>query len=119
MSPSVPDLARMVYTPYPGVNEAINLLLKNVRAVLGEYFLGMYLYGSLASGDFDPGKSDIDCLCVTTEEIPRELIPKLEAIYQRIKISRLEWAKKAGKRLHPRYFFVSLQRRRPAAPTFL
>jgi predicted nucleotidyltransferase len=53
-------------TPYPDVNEVLLTLLDNVRAILGDYFTGMYLYGSLASGDFDPRRSDIDFLVVTS-----------------------------------------------------
>jgi len=86
--------AAPLYTPYPYVNEAIQLLLENVQVVLGDYFYGLYLYGSLAGGDFDPGHSDIDCLIVTTKELPKEIIPKLEAMHQRIKASGLEWAEK-------------------------
>jgi len=82
------------YTPYPYVNEAVHLLLENARVVLGDYFTGLYLYGSLASGDFDPGHSDIDFLIVTTQELPEKLIPDLEAMHKRIWDSRLEWALK-------------------------
>ena len=68
-------------TLYPEVNELLDLLLRNVKRILGEQFVGMYLYGSLASGDFDPDTSDIDFLVVTSEALPEEKIAHLEAMH--------------------------------------
>jgi predicted nucleotidyltransferase len=69
-------------TPYPEVNELLNLLLSNVKRILGDQFVGMYLYGSLASGDFDPDTSDIDFLVVTAETLPEQKIAELKAMHQ-------------------------------------
>ena len=68
-------------TPYAEVNELLNLLLWNVKRILDNQFVGMYLYGSLASGDFDPETSDIDFLVVTAEALPEEKIAELEAMH--------------------------------------
>jgi predicted nucleotidyltransferase len=81
-------------TPYPYVNAVLKLLLHEAQSVLGTYFVGLYLHGSLALGDFDPGHSDIDFLVVTAEELPEKLIPDLETMHQRIWNSELEWAAK-------------------------
>jgi predicted nucleotidyltransferase len=81
-------------TPYHYVNEAVQMLLNSVQAELGDYFLGLYLHGSLASGDFDPERSDIDFLVVTTKELPKKIIQDLEAMHRRILDSGHEWAKK-------------------------
>ena len=69
-------------TPYPEVNELLNLLVQNVKRILGDQFVGMYLYGSLASGDFDPETSDIDFLVVTSEILPEGKIAELEAMHK-------------------------------------
>jgi hypothetical protein len=58
------------------------MLLSNVKNILGEQFVGMYLYGSLSTGDFDPATSDIDFLVVTTEALSEETIAELEAMHQ-------------------------------------
>jgi hypothetical protein len=100
-------------TPYPYVNEVVELLLKNVRAVLGDYFVGLYLYGSLASGDFDPGQSDIDWLVVTTEELPEKIYPALKSMHKRIWVSGLEWAPKLEGTYFPKY---SMYRHNSADP---
>jgi hypothetical protein len=86
MSPAAPE-----YTPYPGVNEAVHHLLKYVRAALGAYFVGLYLHGSLAGGDFNPQSSDIDFVIVTTQELPESILPDLEAAHRRVWSSGLEW----------------------------
>lgn len=69
-------------TPYPEVNELLHLLLRNVKGILDDSFVGMYLYGSLSSGDFDPQTSDIDFLVVTTDFLSEEIISALEAMHR-------------------------------------
>ena len=46
-------------TPYADVNSVLLELLTGVQNILGPHFVGMYLYGSLANGDFDQD-SDVD-----------------------------------------------------------
>jgi predicted nucleotidyltransferase len=69
-------------TSYPDVNELLNLLLENVKDILGDQFIGMYLYGSLASGDFNPNTSDIDFLVVTRDSLPDDMIAQLETMHK-------------------------------------
>jgi predicted nucleotidyltransferase len=69
-------------TPYPDVNEILNLLLASVKEILQEQFVGMYLYGSLSSGDFNPETSDIDFLVVTTDFLSEGTIEKLEEMHK-------------------------------------
>jgi hypothetical protein len=40
--------------------------------LLGDNLTGIYLYGSLTQGSFDPARSDIDCIVVTREELSEE-----------------------------------------------
>lgn len=68
-------------TPYPDVNDVLDLLLSNVKRILGDQFIGMYLYGSLSSGDFDPETSDIDFLVVTRDFLPEKTIAELEVMH--------------------------------------
>lgn len=76
------------------VNEVLNLLLSSAKKFLGEEFIGMYLYGSLASGDFDPQTSDIDFLFVTAGTLSEQIITELDAMHQQIWATGL---KRAGK----------------------
>ncbi len=79
-------------TPYPDVNAVLHDFLTNVQAVLGDHFLGMYLSGSLALGDFSPDSSDIDFVVVTDAELPDDLLPALQAIHARFNASGSPWA---------------------------
>ena len=78
-------------TPYPDVNEILNLLLTHVRDILQDQFVGMYLFGSLANGDFDL-HSDIDILFVTEQAVSKEVFQDLFAIHERISTIDSPWA---------------------------
>lgn len=94
-------------TPYSEVNDLLLRLLSNAKDILRDQFIGMYLYGSLSSGDFDPESSDIDFLFVTTDMLSDETVSQLEAMHQQT------WAtsgKRAGK-LEGAYVPQSLVRR--------
>ena len=79
-------------TPYPDVNEILALLLGNTQTIIQEQFVGMYLYGSLSSGDFNPQTSDIDFLVVTDGLLSEEKIAALEAMHEQIWAGELNWA---------------------------
>jgi len=49
-------------TPYADVNELLELLSSGIHKILPDKLLGLYLYGSLVTGDFDTQCSDIDSL---------------------------------------------------------
>ena len=71
-------------TPHPDVNEVLNLLLTNAEEILQDQFVGMYLYGSLSSGDFNPETSDVDFLVVTEDSLAETKITQLKAMHERI-----------------------------------
>jgi len=79
-------------TPYSDVNEILNLLLTKVKEILQGDFIGMYLYGSLSSGDFNPETSDVDFLVVTSLELSAEKIAALESMHEEIRASGLKRA---------------------------
>lgn len=78
-------------TPYPEVNALIHELLGRVRAILGGDFVGMYLDGSLTSGDFDED-SDIDFVVVTEDEISDETFTALFNMHEALAKIDSVWA---------------------------
>lgn len=78
-------------TPYPKITALLHLLLTRVQIVLGEQFVGMYLQGALAAGDFDPARSDIDWLVVTHTKLSDELYTALEAMHAEVTDSNRAW----------------------------
>ncbi len=69
----------MDITPHDDINALLDVLLKNIQSVLHNKLVGLYLYGSLTAGDFDPKISDIDLLAVVSETITDK---ELEALKQ-------------------------------------
>ena len=82
------------YTPYSDVNETLTSLLGSAKEILGDQFIGMYLYGSLSSGDFNPETSDIDFLVVVIYLLTQKTISALEDMHKQTWASSL---KRAGK----------------------
>jgi predicted nucleotidyltransferase len=79
-------------TPYPDLNAALARFLAEVQTVLGERFVGLYLHGSLAYGDFNPQTSDIDFLVVTADDLPGKMLALLKTMHARLRTSGLTWA---------------------------
>jgi predicted nucleotidyltransferase len=73
--------------PYPELQQILNTFVDEVAAELGENLLGIYLVGSLASGDFDLD-SDVDFLVVTHTELTEADMKPLQDI--QIKIHKID-----------------------------
>lgn len=78
-------------TPHSDVNEILACLLDDVKEILKEQFVGMYLFGSLANGGFDKD-SDIDVLIVTTDELAEGTFTSLYAMHERLAEIESPWA---------------------------
>ena len=70
-------------TPYPEVNEVVDELFNSAKKLLGSQYVGMYLFGSLATKTFDRA-SDVDVLFVTKEVVSSELFEALKAMHMKI-----------------------------------
>jgi len=81
-------------TPYPEVNAVLARLLAAARSALGGQFVGLYLYGSLAGGDFDPQTSDVDFVVLAAAAPSAETIAALERLHADLRDSGLRWAGK-------------------------
>jgi predicted nucleotidyltransferase len=89
----VRDEASVTATVYPEINSVLQELLSGARALLGPRFIGMYLDGSLAIGDFDPRSSDVDFVVVTDGELQPRTFVGLQAMHERIAAGASKWAK--------------------------
>ena len=49
-------------TPYPDINAVLLDFQRQIAAILGEQMIGMYVYGSLALGDFEVGQTMAICV---------------------------------------------------------
>jgi len=69
--------------PYPELHPVLEKFVVGVQNVLKRDFVGAYLIGSLATGDFDLD-SDVDFLIVTEEELANAQLPLLQAVHLEI-----------------------------------
>jgi hypothetical protein len=78
-------------TPYPDVNRLLEGLLAGIQTILHERLAGLYLFGSLTAGDFDPGVSDVDLLAATTSNITCREFEGLRVMHRDIVRESPEW----------------------------
>jgi hypothetical protein len=71
----------MPITPYADIDELLGRLLDRMRQILGQRLVGLYLYGSLVTGDFDRDVSDIDLLAATSSDIDSHEFDQLERMH--------------------------------------
>jgi predicted nucleotidyltransferase len=79
-------------TPYPLVNTLLADLLAEHRRVLGARLTGMYLFGSLVSGDFDPDRSDVDLLAALADDLDAETTERLRVLHDELAARYPAWA---------------------------
>ena len=70
-------------TPYPDLNKVLHQLVTSIEAVLADNFIGAYLQGSFALGDFDE-HSDVDFIVVIHDEPSDEQVSELQVMHGRI-----------------------------------
>jgi hypothetical protein len=78
-------------TPYADIDELLSDLLDRLRRILGRRLVGLYLYGSLVTGDFDRDISDIDLLAVTASDIDNQEFDQLERIHGDLAARYRQW----------------------------
>ena len=73
------DDAKIPEHPYPELRKVLNTFVDEIAAELSENLVGIYLIGSIASGDFDLD-SDIDFFVVTNSELTQANMKSLQDI---------------------------------------
>jgi predicted nucleotidyltransferase len=74
---------------------AIDFLLVSIReaivTVTGSSLVGLYLFGSLASGDFDSDVSDIDLIAALADTPTKQLATHLSRMHEELAHANPEW----------------------------
>lgn len=60
-------------TKYKEINELLHRLLLQIKSILTNEFVGMYIGGSLANDSFNTETSDIDCYIITNNALSDSL----------------------------------------------
>jgi hypothetical protein len=79
-------------TGHEDIDHVLHWFLAQAQALLGAEFVGMYLVGSLALGDFDPATSDIDFIIVSEAQLAPAVIAVLRDMHARFEQGALPWA---------------------------
>lgn len=79
-------------TRYPELNAVLAQLVAGVQEALGQTFVGAWLQGSFATGDFDRD-SDADFVVAVRDELSDAQVSALQSLHQRIYNIGAEWAK--------------------------
>ena len=69
----------------------LDQLMTGLRAILRQRLVGVYLYGSLITGDFDPGISDVDLVVVMTEELDKARFNELHQLHEQVVERYPDW----------------------------
>ncbi len=78
-------------TSYSHINELLDNLLSQLQHVLEKKLIGLYLYGSLVLGDFDPTISDIDLVAALSSDIDEKEFEALQKMHTALATTRKEW----------------------------
>jgi Domain of unknown function (DUF4111) len=79
-------------TPYADLNTVLHELVAGIGLAVGKNFIGAYLQGSFAVGDFDQ-HSDVDFVIAIRDELSEDEVPELQRVHERIYRLDSEWAR--------------------------
>lgn len=97
-------------TPYPHLNAVLRQLVSSVQTTLGSSFVGAYLQGSFAVGDFDR-HSDVDFIIVIEEDLTGAQVDALQSLHARIYRLDCAWAQHLEGSYFPREILKHYSRR--------
>jgi Domain of unknown function (DUF4111) len=75
----------------PAVDAVLVAIREAIVAVTGSSLVGLYLFGSLASGDFDAAVSDLDVLAVLADRPSGRLVPRLRRMHADLARANPAW----------------------------
>jgi len=83
--------ARMSPTPYRELNQVLSVLVSRMQGTLDNDFVGAYLQGSFAVGDFDL-HSDVDFIVVINDELSQGQVDTLQQMHGQVYQLNSKWA---------------------------
>ena len=73
------------------IQDLLDPLLVEMRATLGGKLVGVYVYGSLVTGDFDRAVSDLDVFAALESDLSPSDFTALDALHHRWAAAHPEW----------------------------
>ena len=81
-------------TSYSEIELLLVELRQGIHTILRDKLVGLYLYGSLVTGDFDPVHSDIDLLAVLAGELSAGEFAALDALHSAFVAAHSQWVER-------------------------
>jgi len=78
-------------TLYPKIDIVLKDISQSIINLLKDKLVGIYLFGSLSYGDFDPGRSDIDLLTLVNTQLNKQEIDKCLKLHLEIEEEYSQW----------------------------
>jgi hypothetical protein len=82
----------MFPTPYQELNQVLDELVSRIQTILDDNFIGVYLQGSFAVGDYDQ-HSDVDFIVATQADPASHQVDALQVMHGQVYQLDSEWAK--------------------------
>lgn len=86
---SIPGLAQIAGSS--GIVQVLNSLVAGLSSALQDNLVGIYLYGSLVTEDFDAQVSDLDLVVVTNRGLDDASFHSLNELHQQVILRYPEW----------------------------
>jgi len=86
-----PSLDLKAIGAHPEAHRAIEQLVTKISRSLAPHLVGMYFDGSIALGDFDPARSDIDLVVITDDRLSDSATAELGALHETLARSSPTW----------------------------
>jgi predicted nucleotidyltransferase len=81
----------MKVTSYADINDLLGIILSRIQTILGDKLIGLYIFGSLATGDFDYESSDIDLVAAISADLNEEEFENLKMMHIDIMLDNKKW----------------------------
>lgn len=78
-------------TPYQDINEILLYISNGIKNIAGENLIGLYLFGSLAYGDFNPGSSDIDLVAIVNQPLNHDELKLIKNLHKQVEERDQKW----------------------------
>lgn len=79
-------------TPYPGINEVLQALSQGFVDIFADNLVGVYLFGSLSYGDFNPESSDIDLVAILHNPASQKEMALIKQLHRQVGMKNENWA---------------------------
>lgn len=78
-------------TPYSDINAILTNICEDIKKILEGNVIGLYLFGSLSYGDFNPDSSDIDIVVILNKQLDSKHIEKIKLLHKNIGEQYPKW----------------------------